>query len=169
VEIRQLSRGASDWFDERLRKRVHGVIYQYEIRDPHSGRWTLEVCMSDDPPKAAVRAIASEPTGGIYEQLRRKTDIFQPCRQDPEVYYHPLGISYLDEAGRLRYRRPIDLEEIPEEIKRSYDIDLYENVSPYPGSASHCGKLVVLISKAEPDRMAQLFILEKVWPVLKTD
>lgn len=165
MEIKRLSSTVGTWFDAGLRRRVRGTIYQYEIQDSRSGWSTIEVCTSESPPKAIVRLVNSEQIGGVYEQLRQKTDVFQPCREDAETYYHPLKVGYLDELGRLHYHRPSEMEEVPREIEQSYQLDLYENVALHSECTSFRGKLVVLVPKSDLEQMARLFILEMVHPI----
>ena len=42
---------------------------------------------------------------------------------------------------------------------------LYQNVSPHPGNRTYRGKIVALVPKSAPEKMAELFILEKVHPI----
>ena len=121
--------------------------------------------MRSDPSKAMVCLVSSEASSGVHMQLRSKTLVFVPHREDREIFYHVLGIAYLEGSGRLRYRRIKSFEEVPEEIKRSYALDLYDNVSPHPGNRTYRGKIVTLVPVSAPEKMAELFILEKVRPI----
>ncbi len=165
MQINLVSSRQDRWFDQAFKRHLDGMVYQYEVQSPRSGQWLVTVCVSDAPVKATVQASHKKYGGGLYDQIRRKTDVFLPCRGDSKSLYHPLGISYLDEDGRLRYRRVSKENEVPEDIRAQYRLDVYEHVAPYTKSRSLRRKLVVLISKDRPEQMAKLFVLEKINPL----
>ncbi|HDN19567.1 MAG TPA: hypothetical protein ENF46_00525 [Candidatus Acetothermia bacterium] len=165
LSTKLVSKNRGDWYDPELKRAIFGTIYRYEIRDPLTGTWIVEVRITSDPLKATACLVSSESSSGVHIQLRSKSIVFIPCREDRESFYHVLGIAYLQESGRLCYRRIKRPEDVPEEIKRSYTLDLYENVSPHPGNRTYRGKIVTLVPKSAPEKMAELFILEKVHPI----
>jgi len=165
MDIKVLSSEAGTWFDINLREQVQGIIYRYNIQEPYSGQWIVEVCISEKPVKAIVRAIQGEHLGGIYDQVCRKTDVFLPCQDNSEILYHPLGIAYLDSTGRLRYQRVSKEVEVPEGILLEYPLTFYVNVAPHTRNHALQYKLVALIPRNKPEQMAKLFILEKVQPL----
>ena len=165
MQINLISSQRESWFDRESNQHIDGVVYQYEVRDPQSGEWLVTVCTSESPKKAIVQATHKRYAGGVYDQIRRKTDVFLPCEEDPTNLYHPLGIAYLDKAGRLRYQRVSEEVEVPESIRTRYRLDVYERVAPYRKNRALQHKLVVLIPIDQPEEMAKFFILEKVRPL----
>lgn len=154
-----------EWFDLGLRSVIRGVIYAYEISDEKSGKWLLNVRISEETGKAAVTAETSERTTWLHDQIKKKTDTFQTS-VDGQKYFHPLGIGYV-ERGRFHYMRPDKLNDVPQEIREKFNLTKYEHVSPIRTSKTFNGKIVVVMEKDKPDEMALLFFMEKIRPVFK--
>ena len=127
----------------------------------------LRVCIQADRKKAIVQVEKSTGVTPIHAQLRRKTDVFVECKEAGKLY-HPIGISYI-ENGRLRWRRVkwSCMNEIPAEIRENFNLAKYEDVSPIRPSRSYADKVVIVVDVNEPEKMALLFVLEKIRPAFK--
>ena len=116
AHLKILGREESTWWDVEFRRNIHGFVYRYEFADEHIGIWEIEVRIGQDPPKATVSVFSPEHSGNIYDQLARKKLVFQQCPGNKELFYHPLGIAYV-EKGRVRRKRVPSLDAAPSSIK----------------------------------------------------
>jgi hypothetical protein len=162
MDIKLIGKQKGEWYDLGLRRILQGIIYAYEVVDEASGKWLFNVQFSEEEGKANVKAITSERTTWLHDQIKRKTDVFL-ASIEKEKYFHPLGITYLKE-GRLHYIRPNNIDEVPKEIRDNFYLTTYEKASPKPSSAFK-GKIVVLVDKNNLEKMVHLFMLEKIRPV----
>lgn len=158
--IKFLRKKESIWYNCGLKKAVSGIIYAFGIDDKISGKWLLNVKISERYGKAIVVALTSEQTSFLHDQLKRKSMVWIKCK-DSKKFYHPIGIAYL-KNDRIHSKRITNLAEVPEEIQKNFDIRVYEEVSNKP-SKTLKGKLVVI--EDNPEKMATLFFLEKIQPI----
>ena len=159
-----LQQRRDDWFDPSLKRTLKGPVYAYRFKDPKCGEWLLNVRICKTIGKAIVEGPTSDGVNSIHRQLKRKTNVFNRCR-DEKRYYHPIGVTYL-EKGRIHYHRITDVVDVPAEIQANFDIARYEDVSPKEPSRSLRGKIVIIAKEDEPEKMALSFVLEKIYPVL---
>ncbi|RLI39765.1 hypothetical protein DRO60_00310 [Candidatus Bathyarchaeota archaeon] len=155
------------WFDEGDRAIKEGRIYAFRAQDCMSGEWLLNVFVQNEGRKALVKAVASQRTTEIHAQLKRRTDVFVEGRE-PGKLYHPLGISFVVN-GHVRWRRIRweDLDQVPVEIRENFTLAKYEDVSRPGAGGPLVGKVVAVVGVDEPDKMALLFMLEKVRPAFR--
>lgn len=59
LSTKLVSKNQGDWYDPELKRAIFGTIYRYEIRDPLTGTWIVEVRMSSDPLDAVVCLVSS--------------------------------------------------------------------------------------------------------------
>jgi len=159
VDVIFLEKKNCEWFDSGERRLLHGVNHAFKIIDQKSGEWLVNVKISDEG-KAVVSAPTSQMTSSIHDQLKRKTIVFNPCKDRNELY-NLLGISYIGE-GRLHYERLEDVSFVPPEIRRNFELTIHEAVA---GTDRFKGKIVVIVSKEKPEDMALLFFLQRIKPV----
>jgi hypothetical protein len=161
IELAGKSHG--EWYDLGVRRVVEGDIFAYRLLDEKSGKWLLNVKLSEEVGKAVVVAATSEKTTSLHDQIKGKSIVFNTCT-DRKLMYHPLGISCV--AGqRLSYERMEKPEDIPADIRDRFLVRRYEDVSPLGPSRPFKGKLVIVVASDRPDDMALLFFLEKIAPV----
>lgn len=165
--INFMSKKEGEWFDQSFRQNLKGTLYYYEVMHKGSGVWLVTVMMSEEVGKAVVSTTLSDEHTALHDQVGRKSIVFNRCR-DERLYYHPLSKSY-SENGRLRFKRIESEDDVPEEIKKTFMIDKYENVSPKNVTPSFQGKLVVTVPKDKPEQMALLYVLEKILPAFGGD
>jgi hypothetical protein len=163
LKIKFLKETAGEWFDLSQKEIVQGKIYAYKVGDTASGEWLLNVFICEKSGKAVVTAISSEKATYLHDQIKRKSIVFIGCKNDNR-YYHPLGIGCV-QGQRFHYERVDDLDNVPVSIKNNFDLDYYESVSPITPSKTYKGKIVAIIEKDKPEKMALLFALEKIRPV----
>lgn len=156
-----------EWWDMGLGRTLNGTVYAFKVDDLESGEWNINVRVEGSGLKADVIAIASEGTTWRHNQVKTKTDVFNPGTRGEFVssFYHPLGIAFVDSVEkRIHYSRPDDVTTIPRAIRDNFRLLPYEMVTK-PGRSPFRGKFVVVVSKGEPQKMACLFYLEKIVPV----
>lgn len=169
IERFTLSAGEStsgEWFDIGLRRVLNGVVDTFYAEDKISGKWHVTVRVAEQAGKAMVEVMPLGGTSYVHDQIRRKTITFNACK-DRRFYYHPLGLAYLL-RGRLSYERIEDLARVPEAIRNDFRIEKYEDVSPTPAGRTWTGKLVAVVEKERHDKMAKLFVMEKILPVFES-
>ncbi len=162
VWINFMNKKEGEWFDQNLRRNIQGTIYYYEVLHKGSGVYLVTVSMSEGEGKAVVSTALTDENSTLQDQLKRHSIVFNRGRNEGS-YYHPLSSSY-SENGRLRYKRIVSADDVPDEIKQNFTIDKYENVSPKNPTKALLGKLVVEVSKDKPEKMALLYALEKLLP-----
>jgi hypothetical protein len=158
--INFLCKKDGSWYNCGLKRVVHGTIYVYKINDIISGEWILNVKILEKEEKAIVIAPTSEHTTFLHDQLKRKSMVWNMCK-DCKKFYHPLSIAYL-KNNRLHSKRIENLAEVPEEIQKNFYIKTYDEVSSKK-SKTLKGKLVAV--EDDPMKMAILFFLEKIQPI----
>jgi len=60
-----------------------------------------------------------------------------------------------------------DLDQVPVEIRENFTLARYEDVSRPGAGGPLVGKVVAVVGVDEPDKMALLFMLEKVRPAFR--
>lgn len=163
--LRRVGSRPGRWFDIEGKRPVVGQIYEYEATVPHSGRWILSLRIAGD--KAIMQARFSEGTTLLHNQITgRKSEVFRTSVKDG-FYYNLIGIGCVDTKGRYHCRRISSEEEVPEEIRNQFILQVYEDAVPGPVSArySQRRKLVALVPKNKPEQMAKLFMLQRICPI----
>lgn len=157
----------AEWFDLGTKSIVKGIQYSFEVKDDMSGVWNLNVRIQDDLKKADATAVTSSKVGSIYDQIKRKSITFNET-VDNQNFYNVIGISYIDEGGRLHLERISDINEIPDGIKSKFKIKKYGDISPHKNIILK-DKLVTLVDKNNMEDMALLFFLQKIEPIFKVE
>lgn len=156
----------AEWFDLGTKSVVKGTQYAFEVKDDISGAWNLNVRVRGDLKKADATPATSSNVGSIYDQIKRKSITFNETI-DNQNFYNVIGITYIDETGRLHSERISNIDEIPDEIKSRFIIKKYEEISPYKNIILK-DKLVILVDKNNVEDMALLFFLQKIKPIFKS-
>ncbi len=121
---------------------------------------------------ADVTLLSAEPANMTLEKLiGHKTDLWQPCPDVPDTVYHPLAFVYLN-GGRLCGHRCENIADIggycPEFVsvceKVGVTIVAYE-AAAHPTDSPYKGKLCAVVGCEEFEKMAAVFLGEKVMPL----
>lgn len=136
--------------------------------------WMQFMVQSDeDSWFTTVRMAVCKPESSVLLQVMRKTDVYNASDRMSGMVYHPLGMAYLEDSGRLRRERlsaaqndtSIRLTRLISAIREcGIQLIAYEDVTT-KSNASLKGKLCSVISHNDFDKMVYSFLAEKVIPV----
>ena len=163
-DLEHLQTEESTWWDVGIKRNVHGTVYRYRFTDEHVGVWEVEVRLMEEPLKATVSVLNPNHSGDVYDQLSRKNLVFQPCPGNSKLFYHPLGIAYVDE-GRVKRKRINSFTAVPDSIRSRYRLTVYREICPETRNRGLVDKIVALVPVDRPEEMALLAIYELVWPL----
>jgi len=158
----------AEWYDIGLRCRIRGNVYAYTFAYKND-EWLINVRIAENGVLAIVELVSSSRADFIGRQLTQKTMKLERSKIEGYLYI-PLSIAYVDRINnRLHYSRLSNIQDVPEEIRNSFKLDIYENVAPHQKIHPRnrlLGKLVVLIRQNEPKRMAWLYVLSRILPIV---
>jgi hypothetical protein len=158
----------AEWYDVDLRCRIRGSVYAYTFAYRNE-EWLINVRIAENGDLAIIELVSSSRADFTARQLIQKTIKLQRSRIEGYLYV-PLSITYIDQTNnRLHYRRLSNIQQVSEEIRNSFKLDVYERVAPPQKMHSRnrlLGKLVVLIRQDEPEKMAQLYVLSRILPIV---
>ncbi|BCS91065.1 MAG: hypothetical protein ARM1_0522 [Candidatus Micrarchaeota archaeon] len=160
MEIKQVGKSEGSRFDKISMQQLNGVFYDYLLTDPLGKQWHITVFVSKDASRAVVWAPVSDGTSPIYEQLKRKSVVFNKTRTGKE-FYHIISITYIED-GRVKRKMIEDIELLPNSL-RQFRIARHSEVTD---KSKFANKLVVLVDKEDTASMAKIFYYEKLEPVI---
>jgi hypothetical protein len=112
--------------------------------------------------RKTIKAIKC-PAGEGYVQLEGRTMLFQKSIIEGHLY-DVISLSYLDDNKRLRRKIVSDINEVPQNIREKFKIELYEKAT----GKNAIGKKLVTLCKEDNNRMIIiLFLLQRAWPISK--
>ena len=161
MEIRLVGSKEGEWFDKFSKSNIKGKLYDFEIKDALNKMWRITVEIAADGSKAIAWAPVSEGTDFISEQLKRKSIVFNPTRDNKE-FYHIISPAYTTE-NRIKKKMLEDPNEIPEELKQ-FKIGRFQEVTD---KKKFENKLVVIVDKNDPESIAKIFYFEKINLLIK--
>lgn len=166
ILVRMVEKRHDAWLDIALREIREGPAYFFEVKDPKTGLWLMKIVKDSELGKI-ILTVRKRPQGKTFAQLENKSITLKRC-PNPEFVYHPLRVTYVID-DKLRTRRVSRINQVPIEIRKQYEIHKYEEATKITKPPPFLkGKIVVVIKNDDFEGMAKLFILEKVWPAIRS-
>jgi len=136
----------------------HGEVSFYRVRDFLTGDWLFKICSDKELGKVLVKAVKC-PAGLRFAQLEGNTMVFQQSVIEG-MLYDVVSLTRADENDRLSRKIASSTEEIPDIIKKNYEIKPYEKAT---GKTAPGKNLVTLCRREDEKAMVTLFLLERAW------
>ena len=148
------------WFDLGLRQLRVGEVRFYRVRDFLTGKWLFKVCSDRELGKVIVKALKG-PAGRLFAQLEGATMVFQKSVLEG-LLYGVASLTHVDGEGRVRREVAKSVEEVPDVIRRNFEVKPYEEAT---GREAPGKRVVVLCRENDEKCMIALFLLERAWPL----
>jgi len=148
------------WFDFGMRQLRVGEVRFYRVTDFLTGKWLFKVCSDREMGRVTVKAIKCPP-GRLFAQLEGDTMIFQKSILEG-LLYDVISLTYMDDEGRVRRQIAKSVEEVPDIIRRNFEVKPYEEAT---GREAPGKRVVALCSEDDEKGMIALFLLERAWPL----
>ncbi|MHA1711897.1 MAG: hypothetical protein ACTSUS_07555 [Candidatus Freyarchaeota archaeon] len=148
------------WFDLGLRQLRVGEVRFYRVRDFLTGKWLFKVCSDRELGKVIVKALKC-PAGRLFAQLEGATMVFQKSVLEG-LLYGVASLTHVDGEGRVRREVAKSVEEVPDVIRRNFEVKPYEEAT---GRETPGKRVVVLCRENDEKGMIALFLLERAWPL----
>ncbi|MHC1589770.1 MAG: hypothetical protein ACXQTQ_02270 [Candidatus Hecatellaceae archaeon] len=148
------------WFDFGMRQLRVGEVRFYRVTDFLTGKWLFKVCSDREMGRVTVKAIKCPP-GRLFAQLEGDTMIFQKSILEG-LLYDVISFTYVDDEGRVRRQIAKSVEEVPDIIRRNFEVKPYEEAT---GREAPGKRVVALCSEDDEKGMIALFLLERAWPL----
>ncbi|MEM3363994.1 MAG: hypothetical protein QXS93_00605 [Candidatus Micrarchaeia archaeon] len=160
VRLSILQKKSGEWFDMESHSEIRGNIVAVNVSDSCSGDWTLNLKISEDLRKCEVAAVTSSGTTILHDQVKHKTMVLKA--KDENEFYSLLGLAYIQE-DRLRMKRVSSRTKVPVEISNRFELVTMSSLGKFGPMRD---KIAAIVNKEDYERIALLFYLQKIAPIL---
>jgi len=172
--LREVERNPGlDWVGANGRPH-HGPVAVFEATKGE--RWLRFLTESEtDLSFCTVMLASARPESDEVLQIMRKTDVYQSSDTLRGRLYHPIGMAYLDSAGRLRRRR-LTSEELSRDtmfqsildelLCSGLEVRKYQEVTT-KRSKQLANKLCIVVRGDDFEVMVTAFMGEKIVPLIQ--
>jgi hypothetical protein len=152
----------------------HGPKLRFQVAN-EDRTWSITVLQNGADLDTRVMLVGAVPMTNTLEQLiKRKTDSWHACQDADGLIHHELAFSYWD-ADRVRSKRVTELSDVDDfnpafrSFCESQDIPMlpHQEVYPEAEASSHTGKLCVMTDADAYEKLAGIYIGQKIVSVYR--